>query len=79
MTTNILINTIKYLDPHLALVILESYEDGKYVPVDVVLNKKIEVLTKTGLFSDIEENLKNLKEKSPSSDVDRLIESKNLF
>jgi len=75
MSADLFRNAVKYLDPHVALIVIEYYEENKFIDPKVVAAEKIAVLSKTRLYDYAKEELQKLKASQGSGDIDKLIEA----
>jgi len=79
MSADLLRNITKYLDPHVALIILEHYEEKKTIDPKIVAQEKVTTLSKTRLYDYAIEELKKLKSSQTGGEIDKLIEGSHFF
>jgi len=72
---DLLHKTTEFLDPHLSLVILESYETKQVLDKNFIAQEKIRVLSRTKIYDYFLEDLKNLKDKIPAEEITALQQS----
>ena len=77
MSADLFKKTVKFLDPHLALLVIEYFEEQKFLDAKLVAKEKAALLAKTQMYDYAIPEFKKLPQLDASfaKDVDRLVES----